>query len=294
MHGVKVIPIQETCILERVQNFLNSVGRNSQHSKQVYGIALTHFQVFIKEKYAPANIETILDAIKNEQVNVYSLLDNFVSYLITKNNHSPNSISLYVAAIRSYFGYHDIDIVPSRFKRKVRMPRRLREDEEPIDASDIRKILLSCSNRRLKGYLMVSASSGARATEILASRNKDYDFTSSPPKLHIRKEFAKTRVARDIYISDEAANYLQKEWFPWKYTKRRGNINPIKSPDDLVFAMRDAHSPQKLYNKIIVEFGKLLKQIGMDEHKEGMFRRRITLHTFRRYVKSVTANEVNT
>lgn len=214
MRGVQVIPIQETCNLEKVRSFLNSVGRNSQQSKRIYGIALARFQAFVKENYRPADIETILEVLlTTNKVNVYSLIDNFVSHLLTKNL-APNTIALYVAAIRSYFAYFDIDIVPSRFKRKVRMPKRLREDEEPVDTSDIRKILLSCSNRRLRSYLLVLASSGARATEVLASRIRDYDFSRSPVKLHIRKEYAKTRVARDVYISDEAADYLQKEWLP--------------------------------------------------------------------------------
>lgn len=294
MRGVQIVPIQETCSLEKVKSFLNSVGRNSQQSKRIYGIALSRFQLFVKENYSPFDIETVLEILlTSDRINVYSLIDNFVSYLLTKDL-SPNTIALYVAAVRSYFAFFDIDIVPSRFKRKVRMPKRLREDEEPVDAGDIRKILLSCSNRRLRGYLLVLASSGARATEVLASRVKDYDFSSSPVKLHIRKEYAKTRIARDIYISDEAADYLQKEWLPWKYTKRRGKVTPRMSPEDFVFALHSARSPINLYNKMVVEFGRVLKQIGMDEHKEGMFRRKITLHTFRRYVKSVTANETNT
>jgi integrase len=293
MRGIQVIPIQDTCNLEKVKLFLNSVGRNSQQSKRIYGIALARFQAFVKENYRPADVETILEVLLTTgQVNVYSLIDNFVSYLLTKNL-APNTIALYIAAVRSYFAYFDIDIVPTRFKRKVRMPKRLREDEEPVDTGDIRKILLSCSNRRLRSYLLVLSSSGARATEVLASRIKDYDFSRSPVKLHIRKEYAKTRAARDVYISDEAADYLQKEWLPWKYAKRRGKVTPFKSPDDLVFAMHYARSPVNLYNKMVVEFGKVLKQIGMDEHKEGMFRRRITLHTFRRYVKSVAANETS-
>lgn len=294
MRGVQLVPIQETCSLEKVKLFLNSVGRNSQQSKRIYGIALSRFQLFVKENYSPFDIETVLEILlTSDRINVYSLIDNFVSYLLTKKL-SPNTIALYIAAVRSYFAYFDIDIVPSRFKRKVRMPKRLREDEEPVDTGDIRKILLSCSNKRLRSYLLVLASSGARATEVLASRIKDYDFSSSPVKLHIRKDYAKTRIARDIYISDEAADYLQKEWLPWKYTKRRGKVTPRMTPEDLVFALHSARSPVNLYNKMVVEFGKVLKQVGMDEHKEGMCRRKITLHTFRRFVKSVTANETST
>ncbi|MGC2575440.1 MAG: hypothetical protein WA364_28365 [Candidatus Nitrosopolaris sp.] len=73
-----------------------------------------------------------------------------------------------MASIRSYFAYNDIDAMPSKFKRKVKMPKSYREDEEPLDASDIRKILLACNNRRLKTYLLVLASGGMRAVEDLA------------------------------------------------------------------------------------------------------------------------------
>ena len=45
------------------------------------------------------------------------------------------------------------------------MPKLYREDEA-LDASDIRKILLSCNNRRLKAYLLVLASGGMRAIEV--------------------------------------------------------------------------------------------------------------------------------
>ena len=123
-------------------------------------------------------------------------------------NEAPNitssSIKLYIAAIRSYLAYHDIDVMPSKFKRKVKMPKSYREDEEPLDVSDIRKILLSCNNRRLKTYLLVLASGGMRAAEALAIRLKDIDFIVNPTKVHIRKEYSKTKTARDVSISDEA------------------------------------------------------------------------------------------
>ncbi len=65
------------------------------------------------------------------------------------------------------------------------MPKMYREDEEPLDVSDIRKILLSCNNRRLKIYLLVLASGCMRTAEALAIRLKDIDFIVSPTKIHI-------------------------------------------------------------------------------------------------------------
>jgi hypothetical protein len=47
------------------------------------------------------------------------------------------------------------------------MPKLYRVDEQPVDAEDIRKILLSCNNRRLKSYLLILASGAMRARELL-------------------------------------------------------------------------------------------------------------------------------
>jgi hypothetical protein len=41
-----------------------------------------------------------------------------------------------MGAVRSYLAYYDIDIIPSKFKRKVKMPKMYREDEEPLDTSE--------------------------------------------------------------------------------------------------------------------------------------------------------------
>ena len=110
----------------------------------------------------------------------------------------------------------------------------------------------------------------------MATRVKDYDFSVSPTKVHIRKEYSKTGVARDTYISDEATYHL-KQWLGWKYNNeerpRRTN------PDDLVFAIRYNTNPHGIYPKILDEFQKLLAIVGLDERKEGSKRRKITLHS---------------
>jgi integrase len=277
-----------------VNVFLASMLRNSLKSKYAYKYGLAHFQTFIRQKYPQYNIETILKPLStNQLLDVYSLLDEFITYLINSNpDLTANSIKLYIGSIRSYLAYHDIDVIPSKFKRKVKMPKVYREDEEPLDAADIRKILLACNNRRLKTYLLVLASGGMRAAEALAIRLKDIDFSVNPTKIHIRKEFVKTKVARDIYISDEATHYL-KQWLEWKYNNQE---RPLKSnPDDLVFTVYRTRDPNVLYVKLLKEFEKLLTVAGMDERKdEGVQKRRkITPHSLRRFVKGVISDQVN-
>jgi integrase len=295
---------KETFCQKKVKDFLESVGRNSVKSERIYGFALSHFQTFLNDKFddttttTTTTLETIIDSIVRKEINVYTLLDNFVSYLISPNARqtklSPNSISLYVAAVRSFLQYYDIDIAPSKFKRRVKLPKNHREDEEPLDVADIRRLLLSCNNRRLKPYLLVLASGGMRAVEALAIRIKDLDFSVSPTKVHIRKEYSKTRVARDVYISNEGTRFL-KELIDFRYRDRKKHPTPKISPEDLVFSrtyFRDYVDPRGLYSKISQEFHYLLKTVEMDELKEGMNRRKITLHSFRRFVKSVISTQV--
>ena len=115
---------------------------------------------------------------RDNRINVYDFLDRFVSYLITDCRLSPNSIDLYVAAVKGYLENCDIEINASKFKNKVTMPKNHRQDEAAIDDSDIRKILLGCNNFRLKVYLLILASGGLRAVEALAIRLKDTIFLS--------------------------------------------------------------------------------------------------------------------
>jgi integrase len=275
-----------------VKNFLDSIARNSQKSKKAYGTGLFHYHNFLQRQYPSLTLESIIETVLKEQINIYTLFDNFVNYLVTEKKLSPNSISLYVAAIRSYFAYRDVDVVPAKFKRKVRLPKHFREEEVPLDAADIRKILLSCNNRRLKAYLLILASGGMRAMEALTLRIKDLDFSVSPTKIHIRS--TKTRTGRDVYISEEATSFLN-EFLNYKYRIKSNKSQP--PPDDLVFARRtlgqkDAR-PETMYIKLSTEFNKVLRTVGMDERKEGMLRRKVTLHSLRRHAKTVISDQTN-
>jgi integrase len=278
--------------------------RNS--TNQSYRFALEHFERFLLSKYPTKyNIETILKPLSEadprnginskEGLNLYTILDEFVSYLLEpdKLNLTAKSIKSYLVGVRSYLAYYDIDVIPSKFRRKVKVPREYKEDEKALDAADIRKILLACNNKRLKTYLLVLASGGFRAMEALAIRIKDIDFSVTPTKIHVRKEYAKTKVARDIYISDEATKYL-KHWLDWKYRdKTKERLKSLtKDPNDLVFTIYStAKNPETLYIRIISEFEKLLQVIGLDDRKEGKQRRmKITLHSFRRYVKTTISD----
>ena len=77
--------------------------------------------------------------------------------------------------------------------------------------------------------------------EALAIRYGDLDYSVSPTKVKVRKEFAKNRVSREVYISDEGTHFL-KQWQDWK-ARRIKHIGP----NDLVFITgNDNGAPVKL------------------------------------------------
>jgi len=280
-------------LLPKVNIFLDSIARNSVKSKRSYSSGIALLQNFLnknQQKYQGRyNCETILQPLLESKVNVYELFDSFISYVLSvKPDITPNSLNLYLAALRSYFAFYDIDVIPSKFRRKVKVPKLYREDEEPIDATDIRKVLLNCNNRRLKAYLLVLASGAMRAAEGASIRLKDIDFSVRPTKVHIRKEYTKTKVSRDVYITDEATSFL-KQWIDWKYRdktkeKEKGTTKSAKL-EDLVFStysiINKGPNPYNLYITLFKEFSTanlLVPQIFF--YIQDMARLRDLFHTY--------------
>ncbi|MGA9153337.1 MAG: site-specific integrase [Candidatus Nitrosopolaris sp.] len=271
--------------LESVRGFLDSKAVRSKVTAKNYLTGLVHFNNFLslQTRYT---VETILEPLRTQNENVYQILSRFV-ISETSLSSSPGTIKLNLEAVKSYLGFHDIYIIPQKFDRQVTLPKLPKEEETPLDASDIRNILQACNNRRLKSYLLVLASGGMRAVEGLAIRIKDINFSINPTKIHIQAKFSKTRVGRDIYISDEASKELQK-WIYWRYRDGR-----TKTGDDLVFHLwnlNEKSNPATLYFHVAEEFAKLLDIAGFSERKEASKRHKVTLKSFRSFVHSTISD----
>ena len=254
--------------------------------------------------------QTVIDSLLDKTLDVYELLDNYISYIQSvKEGITTESIHTYVEAIRSYFAKYDIDIVSTKFKNRVELPKNHKIKEVAIDAEEIRKILSSCNNIRLKAWIAVLASSENRAKrEACSIRYKDIDFSSGPTSILLRAQYTKTKTQRTVYISDEASRFL-KEWIDFKqnhreYVNEEGKkVNKREiTPENLVFKANDTdnNTESSIYNVYLAiheEFGQLLDRIGLGERKEtGVIdkkRRTITPNSFRRFVYGVVEDEVN-
>ena len=276
--------------------------KDSPKTYNSYSTVLLHLNDFIHSMHPNYDYDSIVDVLLTDKINVYEFLSDFVHFLKTTVSVSPITVKMYLTTAKSYFEYFDVSIATSKFRKRVKLPRVLVEDEQALETSEIRDILLGCSNKRLKTLLLILASAGTRAVETLALRRKDISFDINPTRIHIRKEFNKTGRARDIYISNEATEELKK-WIQYQDEWNIRNKNRIKrgettrktfTEEDLIFTDEKNTTPQMIYQKILVEFQRLLKTVNMDQRKESGVRRKITLHSFRRWVKTVIATQTNT
>ena len=168
------------------------------------------------------------------------------------------------------------------------------------------EILNAASDIRLKTFIMLLAATGMRAGEALSIRIKDLDFDINPSRLSIRGEYTKTRSDRTIFLTDEVAQQL-KTWLDYKYRTRRvcykgkedgKTVSEYRTPTmnntDLVFAVyQDIDRPNYLwlYNDLLKSFQMTLDRIGKGAREDGNEQRRqITLHSFRRFVKTTISD----
>ena len=173
----------------KVQEFLNAVGRNSENTKVTYSHSLNHFRNFLDSSYGyPLTIGNIFDKINSKELDVYTIFNNFITFLSNNKKITNRSVKHYVVAVKSYLEFCDVEISQQKWKHRVKIPKQYHENEQPIDHEEIREILKACDNRRLRAYLYVLASGGMRANEALALRIKDVDISELPTKVHISRD----------------------------------------------------------------------------------------------------------
>jgi integrase len=296
---------------ELLQKYIRSVSIRNEATATQYYLRLSLFEKFLKIEHS-TNIDRFVQKLQNGEYDPYDILNDYCVFL--QNNYNLSSITFRdkIITVKTFLEYNDIEISPRKFKLKVRFPKSVLRNKEAIDKGDIVKILNGCSDLRLKTYVMLLASTGLRATEALSIRLKDLDIittatnsNNSPVKLIIRGQYTKTKVDRYVFLTREVLEQL-KIWLDYKYRKRRicykdketGKTiteyrEPEKKQNELIFSLNqtDKPKPRTLYINLVAIFEKTLDRIGMGSREDGNeIRRAITLHSFRRFVKTTISD----
>ena len=285
-----------------ITSYIRNVSTMGASTAYQYLSRLKDFDNFIAKNYH-LDADSLLSKIKQGNQDPFDLLSGYAVYLKNRSV-SPLTINQRIVTVKNFFEYCDIEISPRRFKLKVKLPKIVRKKKEAISKEDIIEILNVCDNIRLRTYVLLLAATGMRAGEALSIRIKDINFDSNPATLFVRGEFTKTKTDRTIFLTKEVTQQL-KSWLDYKYRSRRvchkdkqnGKLRteyrtPNMMHTDLVFAVyQDSNRPDFLYDDFSNSFCRTLDRSGRGDKEDGNQRRRkITLHSFRRFVRTTISD----
>ena len=246
-----------------------------------------------------------------------------------ENKLTANVIRTRVKSVRKFFRFNKISITLEDFNELVSLPRKEQPTKKGIEKIDVAKYLNSCKNIQLKTALHVIASNGPRSIEPCAVMECDVDLTSDPATITYTAEYTKMRVARTRPLTREAANQLRL-WLKFKYRTRwttvkaeengesvRKFVTPKRNPRALLLSIPHLNgrepTPEGLYDNFSQAFAELVDQVdGYDNNvgsdndddnnknnsRNGNLisgrklgeRRKVTLKTFRDFVKSTISD----
>jgi integrase len=288
-------------INKRVDSFLKAVGIDSKKTAKEYRWRLGNFDSFLKQS-GTNSIEQFFDKLATKELDVYDTMTDFHFYL-KDQGLKPASIACKLSTVKTFLEFNDVPINNSKFRLRVRTPKRVRNTEiQALSKELVRKIILEIKhNMRLQTYVLLLAATGMRATEALSIRVSDIDWKNK--RVRIREEYTKTKTGRYALLTEECINQL-KSWMQYRQRERKivlfGGKRTIKlkrefKPTDLIFSSGHYNAvtkPHGMYGHMADEFMKVLKErFGLVEQEDGLGRRHtITLHSFRRFVKSTISD----
>lgn len=270
---------------------------------------LNNFENFMLKQY-DRNLNQAIKEIIEGIMDPYDVLSEYCASLRNYSSSSKNisvlTIKQRVVTAKNFLEYYDVDISPRKFKLKIKLPKSIRREKEALSKEDIVNILNACSDIRLKTYVMLLASTGCRATEALSIRLSDCGLDITPARIFIRGEYTKTRVDRRVLLTNEIKSQLLA-WVEYKYRKRRvcykdekrGKTiteyrTPTRDANDLLFGVyynnAKSSNPKYIYAEMAGSYAKTLDRMGKGIFEDNKRRRKITFHSFRRYVKGVISD----
>jgi hypothetical protein len=288
------------------------------------------FAQFVYRRYNKTPVDDFLKQIKAGKYDPYDILTEYSGFLrdgrpTTENKLTANVIRARVKTARKFFRFNKILVTVEDFNELVPLPRKEQPPKKGIDKTDVAKYLNACKNIQLKTALHVMASNGPRAIELCAVRECDVNLDSNPATITYRAEYSKMRVARTRPLTREASNQLRL-WDKFKYRTRwttvkeeeeengryvRKFATPKRDPSSLLLSMPHLNgeraTPEGLYDFLSGAFAELIDLLDDDDGGSGSGdssnngsngrngrklgeRRKVTLKTFRDFVKSTISD----
>jgi integrase len=288
-----------------ISGYIDNIAIMNKTTAHEYLMRLNNFRNFVLASYnGKFTVDELVSKVREGSEDPYTIIRNYAAFQQRNNNISNSTLKFRVVTLKNFLEFYDVDISPRKFKLKVKLPKVVRKTKEALSKEDVIDILNTCSDIRLKTYLMLLASTGMRPVEALSIRLKDLDLKSNPSRLFVRGEYTKTRSDRTIFLTQDLDNQLSS-WISYRYRRRRichlengKTVTQYRTPNmkdsDLVFSthrLSGNPNPVSLYVEFRTSFAKTLDRMGKGAREDGNERRReITLHSFRRFVKTTISD----
>ena len=273
--------------------FLSSIA--NQRTRESYETALNQFDEFCKNSFEKKGDVVIIDLrnhIRESQdgSGVYRLLQSFVNWLnedhpelsIKSRNHSrpmtkrhPSTIKHYVSCIKQYVEeFGNIDIIDRKYQKRVKIPKKPKEELEPFTRNEIRDLIDHSSFDR-KVLYMTLKDSGMRIGEAVQIRKCHVDLTKNPVEIHVPANITKTKTSRTTFVTRETAPMLRKR------------LEKIQD-NDLVFGKNE--NPKKAVVNEEMIFKWYRDKLGMTDRYESNNRHKKNLHSLRAFTSTQIAD----
>jgi integrase len=254
------------------------------------------FRDFIEQKYGIDEIK-LVEKIKKDELDPYVVLKEFVIFL-DKNGYTSKSIQTRMASVKGYLRHLGIKIYSEDFKYSVRLPKTIRQREEPITKAIIVRILKHLPPKLQTAVVILSAS-GMRIGELVQLKLSDIDFTTIPTMIKIRAETTKTKQSRDTFLTEEATNMLKdylKRYFGWVEGERNerlkdknifGRTSKVKSKIKNI-----GKQPMHLLESatLMKSFANYLEKVPELNQKNPNGRKQIHFHALRKFFRTTVGN----
>ncbi len=276
--------------------FLDSVYVMSHSRSTVisYRLSIKVLREFLAERYSINEIN-LVEKVKNNEIDIYSLLRELVVYRDKKGN-TARTIRTYMSGIKGYLRYLGIKISTDEYKQLVKSPRIVTRRDEPITKEMIVRLMHN-SPPKLQTAILVAVASGMRIGEIVQLRLSDIDFSSIPTKIKIRANTAKTRQSRETFITTEATkalkDYLTSN-FGWKENENNSHLL-----NQTIFSRTMSNKIKYKHPENEKSCAQLCLQKSLQTHVEKIpeldirnegGRKTIHFHGFRKYFRTTVGN----
>jgi len=287
-----------------LDDYLSSIFiiSHSYSTVSTYRMAITNkhktgFREFLAQRYSIDEFE-LIEKIKENSLDIYKILNEFVVFL-DSNGYKPKSIMSRMPAVKGYLRNLGLRFSSEDYKQMVRIPRVIRQREEPVTKELIIK-LQRCLPPKLQTVILVLSASGIRLGELVQLELGDVDFTTHPTTIRLRAETTKTRTERETYLTTEATNSLKeylKRSFAWNENEDNPNLKNIKifgRTSKIINLKRklDPKQPPHLHAESLLHNSLryfLEKNPGLNSrNKNG--RKVIHFHAFRKYFRTTVGN----